>query len=150
MCLFVHSIGKHVINTLGLNPLVTASDLLCLFCRQQNRKHKLIFYVYFAVISSSEEDAKYQCYTLCDINKLLDREYLVEVFVVTKHLFTFVLFSDKIQKHLMLNERHSLASLRNDKHFFNFSSARFRPWKVLHFVTRSTVCAEREWKRAVV
>ena len=81
--------GKYVIiNRIGSHPLVGASDLLCLFCRQQNDKHKLIFYVYWAVISSSAEDAKYQCYTLCDINKLLDREQwsLSCVFIFDKNL----------------------------------------------------------------
>ena len=83
---------KHVINTLGLRSL--PQIFYVYFAVNNNINIKLIFYVYFAVISSSAEDAKYQCYTLCDINKLLDRKYLVWLFVVTsKHLFIFDVFS---------------------------------------------------------
>ena len=71
---------KHVINTLGLRSL--PQIFYVYFAVNKNINIKLIFYVYFAVISSSAEDAKYQCYTLCDINKLLDRKYLVCLFVV--------------------------------------------------------------------
>ena len=103
MCLFVHRIGKHVINTLGLRSL--PQIFYVYFAVNKLININLIFYVYFAVISSSAEDAKYQCYTLCDINKLLDKEYLVFIVSIFGKNIFYALSSYKMQDKALLQSR---------------------------------------------